>query len=94
MAEEQSIFESAPIRLRVIRTVLDLKQSTFANFLKVCIHTLWNWENNDFSFSPKIRERFRFVGINAQWLEYGTGQPFRYRIETVRNKILFSIKQR
>ena len=92
MVNESTIFETAPIRLRVIREVLEIKQLTFAKFLNVCVQTLRKWENIDFAFNNKYRERFRYVGINAQWLEYGTGSPFRYDIATVRNKILFSVK--
>lgn len=92
MPDGFTIFETASIRLRVIREVLEIKQVTFAKFLNICQKTLWKWENVDFAFSQKFRERFRYVGINAQWLEYGTGEPFRYDIKTVRNKILFSVK--
>lgn len=87
------VFDKPTIRLRVIRQALDLTQSTFARFLNICPNTLHRWEYKGFVFTHKQRERFRFVGINAQWLEYGTDNPLYYDLKTVREKIIFSINR-
>ena len=94
MIDNKTLFQSPAIRLRVIRHALELKQITFAEYLKICPHTLRKWERNGYVLSVSYRERLRFVGINAQWLEYGTGEPFQYDLSTVRQKIIFSINNK
>lgn len=88
-----TFFNTPTIRLRVIRQALDIKQITFAKFMKISPVTLGRWEHEGFVFKHLQRERLRFVGINAQWLEYGTDNPFDYDIPIVREKILFLIKK-
>lgn len=62
-------------RLKIIRTLLDFKQETFAIFLGISINTLQKWENRGIWLTTKHRDKFRYVGINAQWIDYGTGEP-------------------
>lgn len=91
MVGNGEMFETPCIRLRVLRQVLNLKQVTFAKFLDIAANTLRSWEYEGYSLSVKYRNRLRFVGINSQWLEYGTGELFMYDIDSVREKILFSV---
>ena len=93
MQENDMIFKLPTVRLRVIRYALDLKQITFAKFMKIDPSTLHRWEQKGFIFSHQQRERLRFVGINAQWLEYGTDNPLYYDLPVVRDKIIFSINR-
>lgn len=93
MFNNQTIFQFPTVRLRVIRQALDLKQTTFAKFMKVCPNTIRRWEHKGYKFSYDQVERLRFVGINAQWLEYGTDNPLYYDLKEVREKIIFSINR-
>lgn len=91
MVDIEKFFTTPSVRLRVIRHVLNFKQVTFAKFLKISPVTLRVWEYDSYTLSQKYRDRLRFVGINSQWLEYGTGEPFQCDINAVREKILFSV---
>lgn len=91
MVDTEKFFNTPSVRLRVLRQVLGLKQITLAKYLNISPITLRSWEYEGYSLSQKYRDRLRFVGINAQWLEYGTGDVFDYEVESVREKILFSV---
>ena len=93
MIDKRTIFQTPTVRLRVIRQALDIKQITFAKFMHICTMTLRRWEHYGYYLTPQHRDRLRHVGVNAQWLEYGTGEPFEYDLDTVREKILFTVKQ-
>lgn len=75
-------------RLKILRIVLDFKQVTFAGFLGISTTTLQKWENRSLWLTTKHRERFRYVGINAQWIDYGTGEALSIEKEKVINNIL------
>lgn len=62
-------------RLKIVRVLLDFKQETFSQFLGISINTLQKWENRVIWLTTKHRDKFRYVGINAQWIDYGTGEP-------------------
>lgn len=91
MFDNKTIFQKPAVRLRVIRQALEIKQTTFAKYLKICPQTLRKWEQIGFSMKWKYRERLRYVGINSEWLDYGTGDPFQYELSVVREKIIFSV---
>lgn len=94
MVNQHDIFATPGIRLRVIRNALNIKQLTFAQFMKISDITLRRWEHKDYTLQPAIRKRLLYVGINPQWLEYGTGDPFEYELPVVREKIMFALKQK
>lgn len=75
-------------RLKILRIVLDFKQTTFAAFLGVSTTTLQKWENRSLWLTTKHREKFRYVGINAQWIDYGTGEALSIEKMKVINNIL------
>ena len=75
-------------RLKILRIVLDFKQSIFAAFLGVSTTTLQKWENRSLWLTTKHREKFRYVGINAQWIDYGTGEALSIEKEKVIRNIL------
>lgn len=79
-------------RLRILRILLDFKQQSFADFLGISVVTYQKYENNEFKMSMELKEKFRYVGINAQWIDYGTGDPFSIERELVIKNILRNIK--
>lgn len=75
-------------RLKIIRMLLNFKQETFARFLGISINTLQKWENRGIWLTTKHRDKFRYVGINAQWIDYGTGEALSIEKERVINNIM------
>lgn len=73
--------------------LLNFKQDTFSNFLGISINTLQKWENRGIWLTTKHRDKFRYVGINAQWIDYGTGDPLSIEKEKVINNIMNTIKK-
>jgi DNA-binding transcriptional regulator YiaG len=94
MVSQNNIFCTPAVRIRVLRIALEIKQISFAYFLKICTNTLRNWEQTGYTLPMKTRDRLKYVGINPQWLEYGIGDPFEYDLDTVREKIMFALKQK
>lgn len=94
MMLDQEIFNTPAMRLKILRQSLEIKQKTFAELLGITSVTLRKYENHGYSLSEKLRDRFRYVGIQAQWLEYGTGEPFDYNLPTVREKIMFALRKK
>ena len=93
MVNQNNIFKTPAVRIKVLRIALEIKQLSFALFLHICANTLRNWERQGYTLPTKTRERLRYVGINPQWLEYGTGDPFEYELPIVKEKILHALKQ-
>lgn len=79
-------------RLKILRILLNFKQQAFSDFLGISINTLRKWENRQVWLTTKHRDKFRYVGINAQWIDYGTGAPLSIDKQTVIKNIM-RIKQ-
>ncbi len=80
-------------RLKIVRVLLNFKQLTFAEFMECSIPTLVKWENYDFRMSIEMREKLRHVGINPQWIDYGTGEPFTIDKHLVVKNVLDEMKK-
>jgi len=94
MISRKPQFESPMVRLRILREVLDIKQSTFAKFLKIDPATLRKWERKSYSLTLPFRKRFVHVGIDPEWLEYENGDMLLCESSEVRDKILHCIKHK
>ncbi len=79
-------------RLKILRILLNFKQQVLADFLGININTLQKWENREMRLTDKYRDKLRYVGINAQWIDYGTGDPLSLDKQTVVKNILQSFK--
>ena len=75
-------------RLKILRILLNFKQQVFADFLGININTLQKWENRQIRLTEEYRDRLRYVGINAQWIDYGTGAPLSLDKKVVTKNIL------
>lgn len=91
--DDSTLLSTPSIRLKILRKVLSLKQLTLAELINVSISTIGNWERSEVYLHPSHKERLRYVGINTQWIEYGTGEPFSLDLEKVKHNIFFTLKR-
>lgn len=75
-------------RMRLLRTVLKIKKDTFCKYMGIAPSTLYFWEYKTIRLTNKQKERLRYVGINPQWIDYGTGEPLLLNQDVVIKNII------
>ena len=74
-------------RIKLIRGVLRLKKTVFCKYMDIAPSTLYLWEHKTLRLSDNQKNKLRYVGINPQWIDYGTGEPFILNQQTVAKNI-------
>jgi hypothetical protein len=96
MGECNSCREDSPqTRLRTIRNKLygPLRAQHMAALLEVSDATYYKMERIPFALKPKQCENLSCVGINPEFILFGTGCPFTVPVEKVHENIIDKFPQ-